>query len=185
MKKIIKRILFAILIVILLVFVYGLFSGEIERQYNPLKYEDIIYENSMKNDLDPYLVMGVIRTESSFRENVKSHADAKGLMQITNDTAEFCASKMELENFTIDMIYDPEINIQIGTWYLRWLLNQFDNNEKEALAAYNGGIGNVRKWLADEKYSPNGTNLDTIPFEETENFVTRVKRYQATYERLY
>jgi len=160
-------------------------SGFIERQMNPLEYEELIYKYSEKYGLDPYLVMAFIRTESSFRHDAVSPAGAKGLMQLTDATARQGAEKLGIENFSPEMLFEPEINIHLGTWYLKWLLEQFDHNEEVAFAAYNAGIGKVRSWLSNKEYSRDGINLDYIPYEETRNFVERVKKFREVYRRLY
>lgn len=174
-----------LLVIAVIVLAYGWYSGAIERRFNPLEHKQIILKYSEKYNMDPYLIMAVIRTESSFKKDAVSSAGAKGLMQITDSTGAQSAEKIGIESYSSEKLFDPETNIHIGTWYLNWLLEQFDYNEKTACAAYNAGIGNVRKWLKDERYSKDGINLDYIPFEETRNFVERVKKFRETYRRLY
>jgi soluble lytic murein transglycosylase len=89
---------------------------------------------------------------------------------------------MGIEDFQIEKLQNPDLNIKIGTWYLSSLLREFDNNTILALAAYNGGRGNVAKWLAQGRMQQ---NEDDIPFPETRNFVMRVKRSYKWYRRLY
>lgn len=151
----------------------------------PIKYENIVYENSLKNNLDPYLVFAIIKAESNFDPYATSHKDAKGLMQIKDETAYEMAKALNLEDFEPEDLYHPEKNIMIGTKYLRWLLDQFDNNIDLAIAAYNGGIGNVKQWLNDKSLSSDGTTLDKIPFKETDRFVIKVKSYHKTYKYTY
>lgn len=157
----------------------------IARNIFPLKYEGLIEQNSKKYYVDKYLIMAVIRTESGYREKALSKAEAMGLMQITEETGEHIAEELGIEKYSKSMLYDPEINIEFGTWYLNWLLEQFDGDLKNALAAYNAGIGNVENWLLNKEYSEDGKNLDRIPFEETENFINRVELYRNIYKILY
>jgi len=175
------RILIFFIIIVVAIFGWRMFH---EYQY-PLKYEAYIYQYSAENEVDPYLVMGMIRTESNFIQDAVSHQNAKGLMQIMDDTAYWIANKMGIENFTINDLNDPETNIKMGTWYISWLLDKFNQNEKTALAAYNGGMGNVNKWLSDDRYSADGKNLVYIPYKETSKYVEKVLRYQANYEKIY
>ncbi len=180
--------LFAILlavvaVVILVVVPQG--KETIEHQSYPIEYQEIVEENAQANDLPTSLIYAVIRTESSFRPDVESHANAKGLMQITPDTFDFIVMKTGLKDFTIEQAFDPAINIYCGSWYLRFLLDRYDQNLPVALAAYNAGMGNVGKWLKDEAYSSDGVNLHTIPFPETENYVKKVMDAKQKYEELY
>lgn len=157
----------------------------IGRYLYPLKYSDYIFLYSAKNGLDPYLVAAVIKTESDFRENVKSNKDAYGLMQITGPTGEWAAQKMKIDNFNVNMLWDPETNIKIGCWYIDNLNEEFNGDVTLMLAAYNGGRGNVQKWLSSEEHSKDGKNLHYIPFKETDMYVKRVKVNYNIYKFLY
>jgi len=90
-----------------------------------------------------------------------------------------------MDNFKVGDLFDPVVNIRLGCWYFRWLLDQFNNNVDLAIAAYNGGIGNVTNWLKDKSLSSNGHTLDKIPFEETDKFHKRVKDNYAVYRNIY
>jgi len=151
----------------------------------PLKYNDLIIKYSMENKIDPYLVFAIIKAESGFDPKAKSHKNAIGLMQITERTGKWGAEVLNIENFKTSDLYDPEINIKIGCWYIKKLLQEFNNNEDLAIAAYNGGSGNVSSWLKNTKYSSSGAALDKIPFKETERYLKRVKNYRAIYKKIY
>jgi len=151
----------------------------------PLKYNDLIIKYSNENKIDPYLVLAIIKAESGFDPNAKSHKNAIGLMQITEKTGKWGAESLNIKGFKTSDLYDPEINIMIGCWYINTLLKEFNNNEDLAIAAYNGGSGNVNSWLKDTKYSSSGVNLDKIPFKETERYLKRVKNYRAIYKKIY
>jgi len=155
------------------------------RMFFPVKYDNIVYEYSMKNNLDPYLVFAIIKAESNFDPDATSHKNAKGLMQITDETAYEVAKTMKLDDFKPEDLYHPEKNIMIGTKYLRWLLDQFNNDTDLAIAAYNAGIGNVKQWLMNKNLSSNGITLEKIPFKETDRFVVKVKRYHKSYKYTY
>lgn len=178
--KTIKR---ALLIIVFIVFVFNITS--IAKLFFPLKHSDYIIKYSQRYALDPYLVSAVIKTESNFDEGARSHKNAYGLMQITPDTAEWAAEKMNIKDFDVSMLNDPEFNIKMGCWYLNNLREEFDGNIDVALAAYNGGRGNVQKWLKSSDHSLDGKNLHYIPFKETDKYVKKVKVNYSIYKYLY
>ncbi len=147
----------------------------------PNKYEDIVLEYSGEYELSPHLVFAVIKTESNFNKFAKSEKGAKGLMQITDDTAKYIAKKLNVETYDI---YSPNDNIRFGCFYLRYLLNRF-SKEKTALCAYNAGEGNVLKWLKKSEYSKDGDSLIIIPFKETDVYIKKIYKSYAKYKKLY
>lgn len=170
------------LIVAIVILVCGNYC--IKKYLYPYKYGEIVDKYSYEYNLDPYLVLAVIKTESNFNSNAESNKGAKGLMQIMDSTGEWIASKLEVDNFNTNMLYDPEVNIEFGCWYLNNLLKEFDDLSL-ALTAYNGGSGNVTKWLNDPKYSNDGQNLTYIPFKETKKYVDKVSTRYNIYKFLY
>lgn len=150
----------------------------------PLKYIKIVEEKSDKYNLDPALVMAVINVESHFNEKAVSNKGAKGLMQITEGTGLWASESIGINNYNDEKLFEPETNIEIGTWYLNKLIQQFDNVDV-ALAAYNGGSGNVEKWLKDTRYSKDGKTLFEIPFTETKNYVSKVNNKYNIYRKIY
>ena len=146
----------------------------------PVRYMSIIEYHA--GDLPPSLILAVIRAESSFRPAVQSHAGAQGLMQLMPPTAEWMAQQMGKTDFLPEDVWNPEVNIAIGVFYLHWLINYYDGNINVALAAYNAGLGNVNRWLADPEFSQDGINLDVIPFRETYNYLQRVQQNQRIYD---
>lgn len=181
MKKIKKLFLLLLAIVILIPAVKTGYYKLLDR-FLPLKYEGYIEKYAEEYDLDKYLVMGVIRAESSFNHEAHSGV-ARGLMQITDDTAKWIAKKLKLE-YHENMVEEPETNIKMGCYYLSYLTGRYHNIET-ALAAYNAGMGNVSSWLSDKRYSGDGKTLIKIPFGETERYVKRVKILSVFYEKLY
>ena len=151
----------------------------------PLYFKDTIMKYSEEYKLPSALVAAVIKTESNFNVFAVSSKNAKGLMQITPSTGKWIAQKLQMKSYSEDMLFDPEINIRFGCWYIKYLYGTYDNNMTLAFAAYNGGRGNVDKWLANEKISRDGTDLEKIPFEETKNFVMRVDSRYKMYSKLY
>lgn len=150
----------------------------------PLKYVHEIRTVSDEMGVDRYLVTALIKAESNFDINALSRADAKGVMQLTDETAAFCAQKLGMELNEGD-IYSPRINIRLGVYYLRRMLDRFDGDESLAVAAYNAGEGRVQEWLNNPEYSTDGESLQVIPYEETKNHVKKIKAYKRIYKLLY
>lgn len=151
----------------------------------PLHFEEIIFKYSEIYDLDPYLVAAIIKVESKFLPGAISAKGARGLMQIMPETGRWAAEQMGLEEFSPGDLFDPETNIKIGTWYLNQLRREFNNDIDLVLAAYNGGRGNVRKWMQKKQLDFGAKNIENIPFEETKQFVIRVKKTYRNYKRIY
>jgi soluble lytic murein transglycosylase len=150
----------------------------------PLRHEDIIRQQAAAKRLDPSLVAAVIYTESRFRDQT-SHAGARGLMQITPDTARYIARLSGGTQFEQGDLATPQINISYGTYYLRYLLDRYDGNEVLALAAYNGGEGNVDRWVAAAQTSERALTTEAIPFAETRGYVQQVLDARARYRSRY
>jgi soluble lytic murein transglycosylase len=151
----------------------------------PLRYQNTITKYAEEYTIDAPLIAAVIKTESNFYTFAESRKGARGLMQVTPATGKWIAEKLKIDNYNDNMLYDPEINIKFGCWYIQHLCKYFNNDYKLVLAAYNGGMGNVDKWLKDNRLSYNGTTLDIIPFKETSEFVERVKKNYKVYKKLY
>ena len=146
----------------------------------PLRHEDIIRQQARDKKLDPSLIAAVIYAESHFRDQT-SRAGARGLMQITPQTADEIAHKSGGTEFEQGDLGTPQVNISYGSWYLRWLLDQYGGNETLAVAAYNAGTGNVDKWIGANP----GLKADEIPFPETREYVHKVLDARAEYRDEY
>lgn len=149
----------------------------------PLEHEALIETYAEEYGVDPYLVYGLIHTESRFQEEAQSPAGAKGLMQITEETGTFIAGRLGMENYQKELLFEPETNLRMGIYYLSYLAEIFPV-EKTMLAAYNAGPNRVRGWLSEEAYG-SGDTLTEIPFEETRNYVERVTFRESVYRILY
>lgn len=152
---------------------------------HPFKYEQIVRTYAEEYRLDPLLVAAVINVESKFDPEAESRKGAKGLMQLMDETAVWGSEETGMTDFSSEQLFIPENNIKLGCWYLARLLKQYDGNNALALAAYNGGSGNVAKWLQDPALSPDGKSLETIPFPETEAYVEKVLKQYESYQELY
>jgi len=150
----------------------------------PLRHEDIIRQQAHEKNLDPALVAAVIYTESRFRDQT-SHAGAKGLMQLTPDTAKFVERLSGGSTFQVSDLSTPQVNIAYGTYYLRYLLDRYGDNEALALAAYNGGEGNVDRWVDAARRQGRALSIDAIPFGETRAYVRAVQRAKGQYRDNY
>lgn len=153
----------------------------------PFPYQEIVYRYALENEIDPFLIAGVIRAESKFNTQAVSPKGAMGLMQMMPETAKWVAEQMENKNFNTEHLESPEVNIAMGTWYLASLRKEFKSNEVLMLAAYNGGRGNVKQWMGQYGWTMSFNDPEKIPFRETKEYVNRVlyskKRYQELYSR--
>ena len=147
----------------------------IDRIRYPLHYQQIVRGHARNYHLDPALVAAVIYQESKFRADAKSSSGAIGLMQLRPQTAEGIAIRTGGTHFQVSDLYNPEINVRYGSWYLRHLLDKY-GDEKDALAAYNAGQRNVDEWRAEGK---------DIQFPETRAYVDRVEHLKGVYARAY
>jgi soluble lytic murein transglycosylase len=174
MKK--RRFLFLFVFILLLTAAVGFVGIRIRF---PVYHLETV--RTYAGDLDPSWIMAVIMAESSFRPQAESNQGAKGLMQLMDDTAQDIANRMGMVDFHLQDVWNPEINIAMGSFYLNRLLTLFDGDIRLALAAYNAGQGRVRSWLANPEFSPDGVVLDVIPFTETYNYINRVELNQRVY----
>jgi soluble lytic murein transglycosylase len=154
------------------------FQRTLEEFTLPLRHEDIIRQQAAEKGVPPDLIAAVIYSESRFRDQT-SKAGARGLMQITPATAKLIEKLSGGQTFKFEDLSDPDINIRYGTFYLRYLIEKFGNNDVAALAAYNAGENNVVAW--------GGSNLrlDDIPFPETRGYVESVLDKREEYARHY
>jgi soluble lytic murein transglycosylase len=143
------------------------FQRTLEEFTLPLRHEDIIRQQAAEKGVPADLIAAVIYAESRFRDQT-SHAGARGLMQITPATANLIEKLSGGQTFKFEDLADPDINIRYGTFYLRYLIDKFDDNDVAALAAYNAGETNVAAW------GGSSLRLDEIPFPETRGYVEDV-----------
>ncbi|WP_372791625.1 lytic transglycosylase domain-containing protein [Paraconexibacter sp.] len=160
------------------------FSDAVQEITLPLKHEDIIRQQASDKRLDPALVAAVIFAESHFRDQT-SPAGAKGLMQITPDTAHYIAQKSGGVAFETADLATPQVNIAYGSFYLRYLLDHYGGNTMLALAAYNGGEGNVDRWVAQARSDGRELRVQDIPFPETRHYVEKVLAARLDYRASY
>lgn len=150
----------------------------------PLTNADVIRQQAAEKHLDPALIAAVIYAETKFDPR-SSAAGARGLMQVMPQTAEFLAHRSGATDFTVADLATPQVNIAYGSYYLRYLLNEYHGSTTLALAAYNGGESNVDRWVADARAGGHTLTVDDIPFPETRAYVGRVLSAEGKYRHKY
>lgn len=183
-KIIISLAVILLLFIITAMVLKNVHDDYVENSY-PLKYQQDVFQACEKYGVEPALVYGVMKTESSFDPEAVSHAGAIGLMQITPETFDWIQTYYAEENdYTAEDLKDYHVNIDYGTHILSILIEMYQN-EDNAICAYNAGVGNVNSWLEDERYSSDGSTLSEIPIAETKNYLKLVKQNKSIYNRLY
>lgn len=152
--------------------------------YYPLRFEDEIREYAAKRKLDPYLVMALIRQESAYNPNARSSAGAVGLMQIMPATGRELGLRF-YSGFTTVRLSNPKVNIELGTYYLRQVINLLDGNVELALAGYNGGPYRIRRLRAAARRRPLDELIENIPMSESRNYVKRLTLLRSSYYHLH
>lgn len=145
-------------------------------------YSEYVSKYAAQYGVEENLIYALIKAESNFDKNAVSHQNAQGLMQLMYSTAEDVANKNGIE-LNEDNILEPEININIGTKYIATLIEKYDCIEV-ALAAYNAGSGNVDKWIKNGTIKEDGSDIENIPFKETNTYVRKIMRDYKIYTQL-
>ena len=159
-------------------------ENNLEKSAYPLEYTDLVNKAAKEYNLQPALIYGVIHTESRFNPDAGSSVGAVGLMQIMPETFDWLQEKRgEAGKYTTEDLYTPSVNIDYGSYLLRYFLDYY-GNEKCAVAAYNAGF-EVSNWLEDPNCSPDGMTLDVIPYPETSGYVVKVENAKQKYIELY
>lgn len=185
MKKRTYFVIVAIVIMIVLIFtVFKPINWGLKKLYK-LEYSEYVYQYAEENNIDPLLVFAIIKAESNFNHSIQSSSGAIGLMQLMESTAIEMAKEVKQEIVVKEALYNPEINIKIGTFYYAYLIQHYEGNEHLALAAYNAGMGNVDKWIKEGIIKADGSDLENIPYKETNNYVRKIIRDYKIYQRLY
>ena len=168
-------------VVVAVILAMPLFKSAYNSITLPLAYAPVIRQEAAQKHLDPALIAAVIYAETKFNAR-RSPAGAEGLMQIEPGTAEFLAHRSGATTFRVSDLGTPEVNIAYGSYYLRYLLDEYGGSKTLALAAYNGGEANVNRWVAR---NGRGMTVDEIPFPETRAYVLRVIKAQRDYRQQY
>lgn len=185
-KKIKTLIIIAILILIIIGAILGGKKLMLKIIYKK-DYQEYVTKYSAEYNVDEDLVYAIIKAESNFDENAVSHKNAIGLMQIMQETAEDIITRYGIDidkDNLIEEIKKVQNNINIGTKYLSTLLETYGNKEV-AVAAYNAGIGTVNNWIEKGIIKKDGTDIENIPYKETNNYVRKILRNYEIYQRIY
>ena len=175
---------FCALLALVAVLAVPLFRRAYEDLSLPLSYSSIIREQAAQKHLDPALVAAVIYAETKF-DSRPSSAGAEGLMQLLPRTALFLARRSGATSFRTSDLENPAVNIAYGSYYLRYLLDEYGGNEVLALAAYNGGETNVDRWLDAAHSAGRQFTVWRIPFPQTQAYVLKVMQAQRDYRQTY
>ena len=186
-KKLIKRmiILGIIVAIALVLFKVVRIQDSILRRIYPIDYPEYVEKYAEQNEVDKYMIYAIIKAESNFKPEVKSQSKAIGLMQLLEETALEMSNSIDNQDITEEELYDPETNIKLGTFYYAYLLNHYQGNNILALTAYNAGMGNVDTWIKTGVIQSDGSDIENIPYKETNNYVRKILRDYQIYLRLY
>ena len=186
-KKFIKAM---IIIIVVLAIIFVLFriinvQNIILQNIYPITYQEYVEEYSDKNNVDKYMIYAIIKAESNFKPNVKSKSNAIGLMQLLKGTAVEMSNSIDKEEITEESLYNPETNIKLGTSYYAYLLKHYKGNNILALTAYNAGMGNVDNWIKNGIIKSDGSDIENLPYKETNNYVRKILRDYKFYIKIY
>ena len=171
-----KRTLIILLIICVILAIFSIFNipNKILKQIYKKDYSEYVEKYSKQYNVDEELVYAVIKAESNFNSNAHSSKGAVGLMQLMEDTT----------NEVTQSLLDSETNINIGTKYLSILIEKYQNIEV-AITAYNAGIGTVDNWIEKGIIKNDGSDIENIPYKETNNYVRKILRDYKIYEKIY
>ena len=158
---------------------------ELYRLLYPLYYTNLLQKHTTKYEIDPLFVAAMIREESRYNADIVSYAGAIGLMQIMPANGPEFASRLKIPRFNTKMLYNPDINIQMGSWYMKSLMDQFDNNHALVAGAYNGGPGRMRRWIAAKKIPDLDEFIEDIGIDQTRRHIKKVIDSYNIYQELY
>lgn len=181
MKKAVLIIVLLFILILILFKVFDVYTWCLKKVYSE-KYADFVDKYSEEYNLEREWIFALIKAESNFDKDIVSSKGAKGLMQLMENTAVEISKEIGMEE--IDL-FDAENNIEIGTRYFAKLIKYYDGNYNLAITAYNAGIGNVQKWIDDRIIKKDGSDIQNIPFKETNNYVRKILKNYRVYKELY
>ena len=181
MKRIFRYICIALIIFIVVMTIIN--KNNIKKHFYKDNYREHVEKYASKYNVDKNLIFAIIKAESNFNKDAISNAKAKGLMQVMDSTAKDISKDLQIEVYE-ETILIPEINIEIGTKYISMMISKYKSINL-ALAAYNAGSGNVDKWIENGTLKDDGSNIENIPFKETNNYVRKILRDYEIYKEIY
>ena len=178
-----KIILILIIVIISLILILLNIDNILKLVYRQ-DYSEYVEQYAKENNIDPLLVYAIIKAESNFDDDAVSNKGAMGLMQLMDETAKEVATNELMEYNSEETLYNPEKNIQIGVKYFADLKEIF-GNDAIAIAAYNAGMGTVNSWIEEGIIKADGSDIENIPYKETNMYVRKISRDYNMYQRLY
>ena len=187
MKRNVRNLIIILLIILFIFFI--LFKvikiqDKILAIFYKKEYSEYVEKYAKEYGVDENLIYSIIKNESKYDANAVSSSEAKGLMQIMDNTVKDIVNGIEELEYNTINIFDPETNIHLGTNYISELLRKYNNVVPIAVAAYNAGIGNVDKWIENGTIKEDGSNIENIPFKETNIYVRKVLRDYKIFKEL-
>jgi soluble lytic murein transglycosylase len=157
------------------------------KAHYPMAYKNLVNKYAKIYNIDPYWILSIMREESHFRENTLSRSNAHSLMQILPSTGKWIAQKVGHRPYRQSHLWNPEVNIKFGSWYLKYLSDLFNGDLFLASASYNGGQGNIQRKVEKGPYAHLGVleRLDHVPMSETRDYYKKVMGSYWNYQRLY
>lgn len=185
MKKNKKLVMIFFIIILILIIAFKVIKIQDIIMHNiyPKEYAGSVYKYSEENELDPLLIFAIIKAESNFDYDVVSNRNAVGLMQLVDTTAKDVALRLKIE-YDEKSLYNPDTNIMLGVKYFSILYEKY-KNIAVALTAYNAGMGTVDKWIESGTIKKDGSDIENIPYKQTNNYVRKILRDYDIYKRLY
>ena len=187
MKRLLKFLITLLILasIIFILFIVLKIDDIIMKKLYPLKYSEYVEKYAEEYNMDKYMVYAIIKAESNFKKDAKSSSGAKGLMQLMDATAEEMANKIDTSVAEEESLFDPEKNIMIGVRYYSELLDMYEGNMLLALTAYNAGIGNVNSWITQGIIKKDGSDIENIPYKETNMYVRKIINNYKMYQKIY
>ena len=189
MKKLFKKFIIVAICLLLLAIIAGKIGikQKILKIIYPTEYAEYVEKYSEEYNVDPLLIFSIIKAESNFDADAMSSSNAIGLMQLMEPTAREIDEQMMKSRESEEELnlYDPETNIMYGTHYYSYLLQYFEGNMLLALTAYNAGIGNVNSWIEQGIIRQDGSDIENIPYKETNMYVRKIINNYKIYQELY
>lgn len=172
-------------LVLLAILIFVLNSSFFWKAMYPIKYQQEVAKASYYFGVDPYLVLAVVQIESKFVQDRFSPKGARGLMQLMPETAKWANEQSGLYFPPTNYIDEPNDNILLGTWYLSYLLDKYDQDHIKAIVAYNAGEGRVDRWLRTGVWDGTREGMRNIPIGETRHYLSRVLYYYERFQEIY
>lgn len=184
--RLLRRLVVLVCIAAVLLMALPLLAREADRLLYPRKYSRQVEQWAAEYELDPLLVYAFIRTESGFDPAATSSVEARGLMQMTEETFIWLRSKIAPdEGLLFANLYDPETSIRFGCYYLHLCMERYNGDVATAAAAYHSGWGTVDALLQMEEHSADGETLQGFPYNQMNHYVKKITSCYARYQRIY